>query len=122
MKQQTILIADDDYAIADVIRLILEEEGYIVRHTSDGKEILRMKKSLPDLLLLDIKLGKMDGEAICRKIRQDNSFDNMRVLLLSADPAIASRAAAACAYDYIAKPFDINELLGKVRNNLLVKD
>ncbi len=119
MKQPTILIADDDFAIADVISMILEGEGYIVRHVSDGREILKMEANLPDLLLLDIKLGKMDGEDICRKLRQDNFFDNMRVLLLSADPAIATRAAAACADDYIAKPFEINELLEKIRKNLV---
>lgn len=121
MHQKTILIADDDFAIADVITLILEEEGYIVHHLSNGKEILKMQKNLPDLLLLDIKLGKMDGEEICRKLRLDNSFNSMRVLLLSADPAIAARATAACADDYIAKPFDINELLDKVKKNLSQK-
>ena len=54
---KTILIADDDFAVADVIRMILEDEGYKVRHISDGKHILDLEDNLPDLLLLDIKLG-----------------------------------------------------------------
>lgn len=118
MQQKTILIADDDFAIADVVTLILEGEGYSVRHLGDGKDILKMENNLPDLLLLDIKLGKLDGQDICRKIRQNSFFNHMRVLLISGDPALPQRAAAACADDYIVKPFDINELLDKVKKHL----
>ena len=115
--KKTILIADDDFATADVVRIILEEEGYTVNHMSNGKHILDMADNLPDLLLLDIKLGIMDGETICRQLRQDNFFDGMRIVFISGHPNIASLAASACADDYIAKPFNINDLLEKIALN-----
>jgi DNA-binding response OmpR family regulator len=118
-RKKKVLIADDDFAVADVIKMILEDEGYTVSHMSNGKHILDLEDNLPDLLLLDIKFGKMNGEDICRQLRQDNFFDDMRIILISAVPDVAELAADACADDFISKPFNIDELLQKIEKNLL---
>ncbi len=98
--------------------MILEEEGYVVQHMSNGKHIPDMENNLPDLLLPDIKLGNSDGKDICRRLRQDNFFDTMRIVLVSAVDNLAAHAEEVCAGDCIVKPFNLPELLEKIEINL----
>ena len=109
------MIADDDPGIVDAIELLLEFEGYQVSTTIDGSTVLDMKMELPDLLLLDIWMSGEDGRDICKKLKQSELTKNIPVIMVSASKDIKESALAAGADDFLAKPFEMNELLGKIK-------
>lgn len=111
-----IMIADDDPGIVDAIEMLLEFEGYQVTSTVDGAEVLDLKDELPDLLLLDIWMSGEDGRDICKKLKQLDATRNMPVIMISASRDIKESAMAAGADDFLAKPFEMNELLEKIKN------
>jgi DNA-binding response OmpR family regulator len=115
-----IMIADDDPGIVDAIELLLEFEGYQVTSTVDGADVLELKDELPDLLLLDIWMSGEDGREICKKFKQFELTRNIPVIMISASRDIKDSAMAAGADDFLAKPFEMNDLLTKI-NNLLSK-
>jgi len=110
-----IMIADDDPGIVDAIEAILEFEGYQVTTTTDGADVLDLKDDLPDLLLLDIWMSGEDGRDICKKMKQLEATRNIPVIMISASRDIKNSAMAAGADDFVAKPFEINELLDKIK-------
>ena len=115
---KTIMIADDDRAILDAVCIMLEFEGYNVACTPDGADVLKLRSDLPDLLLLDIWMSGMDGRDICRQLKQDAATHHLPVVLISASRDIEMSALAAGADDFLAKPFEIDDLLGKIERNL----
>lgn len=108
------MIADDDPGIVDAMEMLLEFEGYEVTSTVDGTTVLDMKDELPDLLLLDIWMSGEDGRYICKKLKQDKLTKDIPVIMISASRDIRDSAMMAGADDFLAKPFDMNELLKKV--------
>jgi DNA-binding response OmpR family regulator len=114
LKQKKIMIADDDPGIVDAVEMILEFEGYEVTSTVDGSTVLEMKDELPDLLLLDIWMSGEDGRDICKKLKQHPLTKNIPVIMISASRDIKQSAMDAGADDFLAKPFDMNELLKKI--------
>ena len=110
-----IMIADDDPGIVDAIELLLEFEGYQVSSTIDGSTVLDMKLELPDLLLLDIWMSGEDGRDICKKLKQSELTKNIPVIMVSASKDIKESAMAAGADDFLAKPFEMNDLLSKIK-------
>jgi DNA-binding response OmpR family regulator len=119
-KNKKIMIADDDPGIVDAVEMLLEFEGYEVTSTIDGSTVLNMTDELPDLLLLDIWMSGEDGRDICKKLKQLESTKNIPVIMISASRDIKDSAIAAGADDFLAKPFEMNELLKKI--SLLVSD
>ena len=117
-NQITIMIADDDPAILDATTMILEDEGYQVKTAADGEAISQIKKNMPDLLLLDIWMSGQDGRDICRDIKSNAATKHIPVIMISANRDTEKIAREAGAEDFIAKPFDIDYLLQKVRDNL----
>ena len=111
-----IMIADDDPGIVDAIEMLLEFEGYQVSSTIDGSTVLDMKHELPDLLLLDIWMSGEDGRDICKKLKQEDATKDIPVIMISASKDIKESAMAAGADDFLAKPFEMNELLSKIKN------
>lgn len=111
-----ILIADDDPGIVDAIEMMLEFEGYDVTSTPDGSEVLKLENDLPDLLLLDIWMSGEDGRDICRKLKSDKATAHLPVLMISASRDIKQSAMDAGADDFLAKPFEMNALLQKIKN------
>jgi DNA-binding response OmpR family regulator len=112
-----ILAVDDDNDILDVLQFILEDSGYEVETLSDGKFLLdRMRDSNPDLILLDIMLGNMDGRELCKAVKKESKTP---VILISASHNVSkSMNQEGAPNDFIAKPFDINILLNKIQSNL----
>lgn len=108
------MIADDDPGIIDAIEMILEFEGYEVTSTIDGTTLLDLKNDLPDLLLLDIWMSGEDGRDICKKLKQGTITKNIPVIMISASRDIRESAMAAGADDFLAKPFEMDELLRKI--------
>jgi len=115
-KQKKIMIADDDPGIVDAVEMILEFEGYEVTSTVDGTTVLDMKHELPDLLLLDIWMSGEDGRDICKKLKSMDITKNIPVIMISASRDIKQSAIDAGADDFLAKPFEMTELIKKIKN------
>nr|WP_067056250.1 response regulator [Mucilaginibacter sp. L294] len=109
-----IMIADDDPGIVDAVEMLLEFEGYTVTSTVDGSTVLDMKDELPDLLLLDIWMSGEDGRDICRQLKATQATKNIPVIMVSASRDIEQSAIDAGADDFLAKPFEMDELLAKI--------
>jgi DNA-binding response OmpR family regulator len=114
-QQKTIMIADDDPGIVDAIEMLLEFEGYNVRSTMNGEAVLLLGDKLPDVLLLDIWMSGNDGRDICKKLKQNDATKKLPVIMISASRDIKESAMEAGADDFVAKPFEMNELLNKIK-------
>ena len=113
--KQKILIVDDDLNIAQLIKLLLEKEGYDVITCGRGDEALSLfQTKAPDLLLLDIMLPGMDGWQVCRAVRQQSSVP---IIMLSAKDETFDKVLGLelGADDYITQPFDNKELVARVK-------
>lgn len=113
------MIADDDRAILDAVSIMLEFEGYKVTSTPNGEDVLKLQTDLPHLLLLDIWMSGMDGRDICRQLKQNDVTRHLPIVLISASQDIGDSAMAAGADDFLAKPFDMDDLLEKIERNLV---
>lgn len=109
-----ILIADDDVAILDATKMLLEIGGYEVRTALDGEAIREAFKNPPDLLLLDIWMSGEDGKDICKTLKADESTKRVPIILISAGRDVAESAQEAGADDFITKPFGMKQLLTKI--------
>lgn len=112
---KTILIADDDEGILDATSAILEFEGYHVQSTLDGASVLRWEGVLPDLLLLDIWMSGTDGTDVCRQLKNTEETKHLPVIMISASRDIEQYARDAGADDFLAKPYEMKDLLEKVK-------
>ena len=111
----TILAVDDEPRVLKLLKANLESSGYAVLTAEDGEEALQMtERELPDLVLLDLMLPKMDGYAVCRRIRE---FSAVPVIMLTARSAQVDlvHGFEVGADDYLTKPFSITELLMRVQ-------
>jgi DNA-binding response OmpR family regulator len=117
---QWILAVDDDKDILEVLQLILEDSGYEVETLVDGKFLFeRIKANHPDLILLDIMLGNLDGRDLCRSVKARKETHDIPVILLSASHVITdSFKQNGNPDDFISKPFDIDDLLHSVEKQL----
>lgn len=109
-----ILVADDDPAIVDAVKMMLEMEGYEVHTTVDGETIYKMEKVYPDVLLLDIWMSGQDGREICKFLKNDPLTRHIPIIMISASKDVKASAKEAGADDFIAKPFQMDDLLAMV--------
>lgn len=112
----TVLVADDDRAIRDSLERALQLEGYLVRTVADGVQALAAVHSDPvDLLVLDVMMPGVDGLGVARVLRAEH--DRTPILMLTARVETPDRVAGldAGADDYLAKPFELDELLARLR-------
>ncbi|HEX3383909.1 MAG TPA: response regulator [Mucilaginibacter sp.] len=115
---QRILVVDDNEDILEVIKLILEDYNYDVVTLSDGSLLLdKVTDSHPDLILLDVMLGKVDGRDLCKTIKSTPETKEIPVILISASHQVQERNTlnGVAPDDFLAKPFDIDDLLEKVQ-------
>ena len=117
-KHMKILVADDDPTIEEAISLVLKDEGYTVKKTPENKIVPVAEKEAPALLVLDIYMSGVDGREVCKEVKERKSTRNIPVLLISAGYDIETSARKSGADDFLAKPFDMEQLVSKV-NNLL---
>lgn len=116
-----ILLIEDDQAIAGLVRLILEGEGFGVEEVGDGRAgAERISGPVPDLVLLDVSLPHVDGWQILNQIRSNGSWKSVPVVMLTAraQENDVVRALDAGATDYVAKPFSPPELVDRIRRAL----
>lgn len=119
MSGSTVLIIEDDHALAEVISYNLEREGYDVLQAHDGEEGLnKAKLKSPDIIILDLMLPTLDGLEVCRRLRAEPSKRNPRILMLTAKAEESDQLIgfALGADDYVTKPFSVKVLLERVKS------
>jgi DNA-binding response OmpR family regulator len=118
--REKILILDDDKDILEILTLILTESGYEILSLSNGKKIFdEIKDFEPNLILMDVMLGDMDGLAICKAIKEKVQYKDLPVILISATHDMKELLHLQGAPNgYLEKPFDIDVLLSTVKKNL----
>jgi DNA-binding response OmpR family regulator len=113
-----ILIAEDDADILASMQMILEMEGFEVVTASDSKTLKNIHKVKPDLMLLDIWMSGVDGRTICRALKADKTTKRVPVVLVSASKDIEKSAKDSGADGFLAKPFEMDDLLKTVKKFL----
>jgi DNA-binding response OmpR family regulator len=110
-----VLVVEDDAEIADVLRRSLRQEGYEVKTSADGVEALDVATGfVPDLVVLDLGLPRLDGVEVCRRLRAEG---DVPILMLTARAETEDRVSGldSGADDYLVKPFERKELLARIR-------
>ncbi len=98
-KKKKILVVDDDLAILDAVKIMLEIADYEVCTEADGAIIEKVRKEKPHLVLLDIWISGIDGRNICKQLKADTELRNVPVILISASKDLARSCLAAGAED-----------------------
>ncbi len=118
MASQRILVVEDEKNIVRILTYNLEREGYQVTVAKDGEEAIEMaKRDLPDLILLDLMLPKVDGLEVCRQLRSGAKTAHLPIIMLTAKTQESDRVVGLemGADDYIPKPFSPRELIARVK-------
>jgi len=118
-----ILVVEDDKGLQQYLKELLVENGYSVQAASDGVGALNiLKKTEPDLVILDLGLPNMSGEAVCMEIRK--KYPELPVVILTAKDSVSDIVAGLNlgADDYMTKPFVADELLARIKARLRSKD
>jgi DNA-binding response OmpR family regulator len=121
MGQKKILVVDDEVDLVETIRFPLEMEGFTVLVSYNGEDALNQaRKENPDLILLDLMLPKLDGYKVCRLLKFDERYKHIPILMLTAktqekDKILGKETGAD---EYITKPFDIDDLMKRVKGYL----
>lgn len=114
---KTILVVDDDPDILDALQFMLEDAGYSVKTTEKGEYAENLHDSnggLPDVILLDVLLSGKDGRLICQKLKSQEETRHVPIIMMSAHNNARQSVASVGADDFIAKPFEAEELLEKL--------
>ncbi|UKT63044.1 response regulator [Pedobacter mucosus] len=115
-----ILVVDDNSAILDVLEILLSEEGYKVKCVDDASDFLPVVIDFePQLIILDIQLGRYDGRALCDNLKGLGNTKDIPVLLMSAKVNIRDMGVYTCtAQEFITKPFDIDDVVRRVSSHI----
>lgn len=120
MSSQPILAVDDDPAILDVVAQVLADEGYRVLTANSGRAAVEMAHQYaPKLILLDLMMPEMNGWQVVAELRSSPLTRSIPILLLSARRDTELMANNLGVNSYLEKPFDLDELLMRVRHILL---
>jgi DNA-binding response OmpR family regulator len=114
-KKKKILVIDDDEGIIQAFQVILDMSGFDVQ-TSMSPEIINSltKKNLPDLILLDVLLSGSDGRDICYQLKHQALTKHIPIIMVSAHPSAGRSIKQMGADDFLAKPFEMKDLISKI--------
>ena len=118
LRRPTVVVADDDADILQLVGLRLERAGYDVVRVADGEQaLMRARQLLPDLAVLDVTMPKLDGYEVTRELRRSKPTRAIAVILLTAcvQAEDLTLGLAAGADDYLQKPFSAEEFDARVR-------
>jgi CheY-like chemotaxis protein len=113
-QKRTILVADDEPEVLDLVRVLLEWDDYVVAQAKDGEEALAQAHATkPDLILLDVRMPKMDGMSVLELMQTDPELSHIPVVMLSVVTyqAQVKTALEAGAVAYLPKPFELREMI-----------
>lgn len=113
-NKKKILVADDDPAILEVLTFMLEDAGYDIKTTVSGQTEKMAQEFLPHLILLDIWMAGSDGRTICKSLKRQKLTRHIPIIMISANKDTKKIAKEAGADDFMAKPFEMDDLLTKV--------
>src|SRR5213075_3509471 len=116
-----ILVADDDQSLVRTLSWILKENGYDVVTAPGGEDLIgKLEEERPNLLLLDIMMPKVDGLQLLAKMKADDRFRDVPVLMISSMPPEEAtvKSLGLGAADFISKPFRVRELLARVKAHI----
>jgi DNA-binding response OmpR family regulator len=115
-ERPTVLLVDDEDSVQKLLTYPLEREGYRVVQARDGEEALDLYRAEPvDLVILDLMLPRLDGLAVCRRLREEESAVPIIMLTARGDEGDKVLGLELGADDYITKPFSIREFMSRVR-------
>lgn len=120
---KTILVVEDDTGLQKYLKELLSENGYVIQTAFDGVQALNsIQKLRPDLVILDLGLPNMTGEAVCMEIRK--KYNDLRVIILTARDGVSDvvQGLNLGADDYMTKPFVADELLARIQARLRYMD
>jgi DNA-binding response OmpR family regulator len=118
-----ILVVDDDLDILVVMEILLTMKGFEVDVTPKWETTFdRIESFKPDLILLDVLISGNDGRILCKKLKSETLTRKIPIIMFSAHPGAAATINQYGADDFIAKPFDVNDLLAKVDKQLPIKN
>src|SRR3981081_3081075 len=123
-KRKRILVVDDHEDNIELLRARLEARGYEIHAASDGQAALdQVDRLIPDLILLDVMMPKMDGMEVVRRLKADKNLPFIPVIMQTALDTTANKVEGldAGADDYITKPINFAELEAKVKAQLRIK-
>ncbi|WP_446899439.1 response regulator [Clostridium sp. LBM24168] len=118
MSEKTILIVDDEEHICELIKFNLEKNGYKTIISTNGIDALKkIRREMPELILLDVMLSGMDGYDVCKEIRKDSSISSIPIIMITAKSEEFDKVLGLelGADDYITKPFSVRELVARVK-------
>ncbi len=122
MNKYKVFIVDDDPDIGSMIRMMLEYKGFQVELTDKGALAEEMIKSLaPDLIIMDMFLSGVNGTDICRQLKNDETSKRIPVVMISAHPNAREICLGAGADAFIAKPFDMDDILQQINELLFAR-
>ncbi|MDP2938609.1 MAG: response regulator [Candidatus Omnitrophota bacterium] len=121
-----ILAVDDEIEVLEIIKRKLEEKGYIAFTASSAKECLEIaEKEIPDLILLDIVMPDMNGYQVCAALKDNPKTKNINILFTTGQDlepkSIIKRCEELGAFDFLLKPFTMEDLLKKVAEILKIR-
>jgi DNA-binding response OmpR family regulator len=119
ISPRRLLVVDDEPDILEFLQIILEEEGYEVVVSDKGEYLEQLHNGrLPHLILLDVLLSGKDGREIVKYLKSQQETKHIPVIMFSAHPSAEETARQAGADDFLAKPFEIDVLLEKIKHYL----
>ena len=119
MTSKIIYVIDDDTSILEILSIILKDNGYEVVVSPDGSSLHELE-IIPDLIILDIRLAGKDGAQLCRQYKQSERLSSVPVILVSANLDGQEIAEACGADEFLAKPFELKEILGLTQKYMAV--
>ncbi|MDQ8195379.1 response regulator [Coraliomargarita sp. SDUM461004] len=124
IDQSRILVVDDDEIIRKLLRRVLERSGFVVDEAGSGEAALeQIQAHSPDLILLDVVMGGIDGFITCRKIKSSEGMDEVPIIFVTgrSDTGSIVEGLDAGGSDYITKPINRHEALARIRNHLKMR-
>lgn len=118
-KQKKILVVDDEPDILEFLQELLEQEGYIVATTDKAEYVEKLQDGgRADLILIDVLLSGKDGREIVKHLKSQEETRHIPVIMFSAHPSAEETTLVAGADDFVAKPFEMDEILAKIAKHV----